>query len=87
MINIHPRLAFGIWLLALFLIFLLLEIATGLPLLSDYMRYVGGFTIASGIIVGMIFDKRYDDEEGTDPRAYIVFIILAVSFIALAWVM
>jgi len=79
--NIHPRLAGGIYALALFSIAMLLEIVTNFPLASKYGKYVGAVIVGSMVIHTLMFPSKYDPEEGTDPRAYIIFVILSLLFL------
>ena len=83
--SIHPRLGAGIFTIAILLISLLVEIFFAFPLLSDYIIYVGIFTITFGIIICIVLASKYDPEDNDNPKMYAIYFSLATLFLILAW--
>jgi predicted membrane channel-forming protein YqfA (hemolysin III family) len=85
-INMHPRLAGGINALAILSVSLIVEMATGLPLIREKIIYVGIFAIITGTIIYHIFDSKYNPEENDNIMMFVFGIILVILFAVLAYV-
>ena len=86
MMNTHPRLAAGILALIIFLISLLVEVVTGIPLMSKYGKYVTVIAVIAGIVIVPIFNRKYNPEENDNAKMVIVLTVLSILLVVLVYI-
>ena len=79
--SVHPRIAMCTIGITIIIIFSLIELVTGLPLLSKYTIFVGAVAIIPGIILFSKFNSNYNPEDNDNVKASIFLMSLIIVFI------
>ena len=79
--SVEPRLACGVYFQIVYIVSLVVEITTGFPLLSKYIKYVGLFGVVTVFFIYPIVASNYNSEDNDNTKIYIFSIFLVIMIL------